>query len=217
MHDEHQDPRFTNSATYQVSVTVTVAGGARSRTAHRRISKVAEQIANAAARSKDVVDAAAVYGIVSPGGETLLSRQVVFAAANTGHASFEDPTKLSRYLDPEHERALESKAHADGRYQRRRVADRDRRRTIGCADAYRMEALRQPWACGCVYCEPDFHLLVVDAPDDTLGEPRRCVCGRLASRCVEHTGVAIVVLDGDPDSLGELATRAATGGPGSRP
>jgi hypothetical protein len=208
--EAHRDPRFTNTATYQVAVTVTIAGGARPRTAHRRAAKVAERIANAAARSKDVVDATAAYGLLSHDGEILLSRPAVFAAANTGHGSVDEPSKLSRYLDPDHERALISLQEANARSRERRDADRDRRREVGCHNAGRASWQMERWACGCVYCDPDFHLAVASEPTATRMEPLRCLCGRIATRCDEHTAVVVRLLDGDPAALRQLAALTST-------
>lgn len=78
----HETDRFRNAATYTIAVTFTVAGGARSRTAHRRAEKAAERITVAAARLADVVDARAVVGLAGQDGE-LLAPQVVRFAATT--------------------------------------------------------------------------------------------------------------------------------------
>ena len=96
----HETPQFQNAAEYVVAITYTVAGGARRRTAERRAERVAERLANAAARAADVVEVSAVTGPTSSDGTMLIPRRVHFAAANSGQATYGDPHKLDRYLDP---------------------------------------------------------------------------------------------------------------------
>jgi hypothetical protein len=205
----HETDRFRNAATYTVAVTFTVAGGSRSRTAHRRAGKAAERITAAAARLADVVDARAVVGLAGQEGELLAPQVVRFASANTGHGTYGEPDKLSRYLDPEHERALASLEEANAQHRRHRQADRDRRLAVGCRNAG-----RQPWdpaaSCECVYCEPDRHLdtLTGLASGLQFWSPR-CVCGQVVpspgARCSRHRDTEIVVLDDDAEVLRRIS------------
>ncbi len=205
----HETDRFRNAATYTVAVTFTVAGGARSRTAHRRAEKTAERITAAAARLADVVDVQAAVGLTGSDGELLAPKVVRFTGANTGHGTYGEPDKLSRYLDPDHERALASLEEANARHRRHRQADRDRRLAVGCRNAW-----RQPWdpglSCECVYCEPDRHLdtLTGLASGLQFWSPR-CLCGQvvpsLGARCSRHRTVEIVVLDDDADALRRIS------------
>lgn len=212
MADAHEDPRFTNAATYTVAVTITVAGGARFRTAHRRAEKVAERLANAAARAADVVDASAKLGLVV-NDEVVWTDAVAFSAANTGHGSHAAPERLFRYLDPDHERALVSLEAANARYRQNRVADRDRRQAVGCVNAQRL-----PWSdarvCSCVYCDPVLHLALA-LHGDREGSPR-CLCGELSSLCRRHDGLVPVVLDDDAPELEQLRLRCAAAQEGER-
>jgi hypothetical protein len=210
--DAHEDPRFTNSATYAVTVTITVGGGARSRTAHRRAGKVAERLANAAARAGDVVDARAKLGLVI-GDEVVWTDSVAFSAANTGQGTYADPDRLFRYLDPDHERALVSRGAANARYRERQAADRARRRQVGCRNADRAGWQTERWGCGCVYCDPDLHWAITQDPPGGWGEPPRCVCGAIGDGCVGHRDVALVVLDDDPESLRRLGEMTSTSAP----
>lgn len=200
MAEAHEDPRFTNSATYAVTVTITVAGGARSRTAHRRAGKVAERLANAAARAADVVDASAKLGLVV-GDEVVWTDSVPFSAAKTGQGTYADPDRLFRYLDPDHERALVSLEAANARYRQRRTADRDRRRGVACADANQL-GWNDARGCSCVYCDPVLHLTLAlcAAP----GRSQRCPCGELSSLCRRHDALVPVVLDDDVPELEQL-------------
>jgi hypothetical protein len=205
----HQTDRFRNSATYTVAVTFTVAGGARTGTAHRRAEKAAERISAAAARLVDVVDVRAVVGLAGQDGELLAPRVVRFPGANTGHGTYDEPDKLSRYLDPDHERALASLEEANARDHRRRQADRDRRVAVNCRNAW-----RQSWdpamSCECVYCEPDRHLDTLTGLTSGLQfwSPR-CICGHVVPtagcRCQRHRTTEIVVLDDDPDALRRIS------------
>lgn len=216
MAEAHHDPRFRNAATYQVAVTVTIAGGARPSTAHRRAAKVAERIASAAARAADVVDTHAAVGPVDGDGQMIAPSGVRFAAANTGHGTYDDPTRLSRYLDPEHERALLTLAEDHARARAHKRSDSDRRRAVGCRAP-------SPWSfrvdhayCGCVYCDTDLHLALAQHPDERGGELPRCLCGQLARTCDRHADVTLVVLDGDGAALAELVELRAAGREGRR-
>jgi hypothetical protein len=177
-----------------------VAGGARAWTAHRRARKVAERLANAAARAADVVDVSAKLGLVL-GAEVAWTDSVSFSAANTGRGAFVDPELLFRYLDPDHERALVSLEEANARYRQRRAADRDRRHAVGCVNSHRL-----PWsdtrACTCVYCDPVLHLALA-LRGSREGSPR-CLCGELSSLCRRHDELVPVVLDDDAPELEQL-------------
>lgn len=113
-------------------------------------------------------------------GELLAPQVVRFANANTGQGTYGEPDKLSRYLDPQHERALASLEEANARHRRHRQDDRDRRLAVGCRNAW-----QQSWdpatPCECVSCEPDRHLDTLTALASGLQfwSPR-CVCGRRA-------------------------------------
>jgi hypothetical protein len=199
---------FTNSVEYTIQLTFVVAGGARWRTAHARARKVAQRLANTAARAKGVVDVRAVAG-ASHDGELLTSERVCFDAANSGHGTGVDPTRLDRYLDPDHERALASLAEANATARVRRQADFDRRQAIGCANPAGLgPGLARP--CRCAYCRPAEHL-EVPAAYDAWVDGGRCLCGRdstpPAFGCRPHDGQQLVVLDGDPLELARLAAR----------
>jgi hypothetical protein len=212
----HETPQFRNSATYTITLTYTVPGGSRVETAQRRAKRVAEQIANAASRLRTVVDVRAVAGPAGANGELLWPTPVRFSAANTGESRLDDADKLPRYLDPDYERALNSLADAHTRARVRRDADRDRRRAIGCANAFRGITTADRF-CECVYCQPAAHHEVVLA---LVNEAGWCLCGRVVTtayqRCPDHRGAQLVVLDGDPIELTTLASRRAGGGPRSR-
>lgn len=133
---------------------------------------------------------------------------ISFAAANPGRG---EQGRLTRYLDPRHERALRSLAAANAAYRERRQADQDRRQAVGCANAY--PSLLEPSCapCECVYCLPDEH--TADPLDTPTGErwslPPRCLCGvpvpDEGGRCLAHRCVELVVLDGDAQALIGLA------------
>lgn len=216
MTSPHETPEFRNSATYTIVLTYTVAGGARVQTAHRRAERVAEQIANAASRLGSVVDVRAAAGPADANGELIWPTPVRFAAANTGETRPSTADKLSRYLDPDYERALCSLADAHARARARRDADRERRRAIGCANAFQALGASNRW-CECVYCRPTGHHEMALSPE--CGE-RWCLCGRVVTaadgRCQEHRDVQLVVLDGDPTELSHLTSGRRPGG-GSGP
>ena len=207
----HEHDRFRNAAVHTVAVTYTVAGGARPATARRRAEKVADRIASAAARLRDVVEAHAVAGPAGSDGEILVPTRVRFRAANSGSGTYSEPGRLDRYLDPDHERALASLDAANTAWRRRQDQDRDRRRAVGCENTHgTTDNLRR--YCVCVYCEPQRHL---DAHPDTATAlhtfPPRCICGTAVPspgmRCRQHRSTAIVVLNDDTGPLKELAAR----------
>jgi hypothetical protein len=207
----HETREFRNSVEYTIQLTFVVAGGARWRTAHARARRIAERLANTAARAKGVVDVRAVAG-ASHDGEVCLPERVRFEAANSGQGTGAEPTKLDRYLDPDHERALASLADANRAARARRQADFDRRTTIGCANPTGLgPGIARP--CHCAYCLPREHL---DAWTEARGvsvQGRRCLCGRpggpVSFVCRPHRRQQLVVLDGDPPELARLAAQVA--------
>ena len=212
MGEAHKDPRFVHAATYAVTITYTVAGGARPDTVHRRAGKVAERLANAAARAADVVDVMATVGPVGVDDEVLAPSPVRFTAANTGTGTDSQPDKLARYLDPDHERARASLAEAYARDRAHRQADQRRRAAVACLN---QGFSRLRWHfCRCVYCDPAIHLAGAGQEPGPWGEPPQCLCGRAVDvaggRCRDHRDVQLVVLDGDPPSLVELAHVASS-------
>jgi hypothetical protein len=204
----HETREFTNAVEYTVQLTFVVAGGARWRTAHARARRIAERLASTAARAKGVVDVRAVAG-ASHDGQLLTPERVCFDAANSGHGTGADPSKLDRYLDPDHERALASLAEANAKARVRRQADFDRRQAIGCSNPAGLgPGLARP--CRCAYCRPDEHLEVrTEPPPVAWPEAGRCLCGRPSIPspfgCRPHHGQQLVVLDGDPPELARLA------------
>lgn len=208
----HETPEFFNSTEYTVSITYRVDGGARWQTAHRRARKVAERLANAAARLAAVVEATAVGGASSDG--TLLSTERIrFAAANTGLGTHGEPDKLDRYLDPEFERALQSLAEANAVARKSTEADRERRQDLGCLNTRRL-ASQLPLRCLCVYCEPAAYEHALQRAETGTPDPLRtprCICGRAVAaaglRCSRHRGHELVVFDGDTPALQRLARR----------
>ena len=207
----HETREFTNSVEYTVQLTFVVAGGARWRTGHARARRIAERLASAAARANGVVDVRAVAG-ASRDGQLLAPERVCFDAANSGHGTGADPTRLDRYLDVDHERALVSLAEANAAARVRRQADFDRRQRIGCANPAGLVAgLARP--CRCAYCRPGAHLEARTAALETCAGEGRCLCGRpsslSASGCRPHRAQQLVVLNGDPPELARLASRVA--------
>jgi hypothetical protein len=202
MGEPHRDPRFTNSATYRIEVTVTVAGGARPATAHRRAARVAERLANAAARAADVVDATVALGPMSAHGGPAWTDPVSFVAANTGPASDGQPPMLARYLDPDHERAIHALTEANTAYRRRCDTDRQRRLEVGCANPNRALGHVAWRVCRCVYCDPHRHLELAVHPAD--GPPVLCRCGTGAEGCRAHLDAQLEVVDTDDQVLVEL-------------
>ena len=209
MAEAHERPRFVNSATYAVVVNVTVAGGARRRTAYRRAEKIAERLADMAARAADVVAVSAVTGPVGTDGEIICPTTVAFSRANTGAGRPGDEGKLTRYLDLDHERARASLVAADARYRAEQRADRERRRMVGCPNLPSVGGPLGVRVCGCVYCDPAFHLVVAQQPSNGRVEPPRCLCGVAVGtpgeRCRDHRDLELTVLNGDPQSLHDLA------------
>lgn len=134
----HERDEFRNAARWTVCVSFTVAGGSRSRTAAGRAERVTARLASAAARLAGVVEVAAVSGPSWSDRpfEPLAPRTVFFDAANSGQGAYGRPQLLSRYVDPEHERALVSLAQANAAWRAREQADRERRRAVDCANAY---------------------------------------------------------------------------------
>lgn len=207
----HEAREFTNSVEYTIQLTFVVAGGARWRTGHARARKVAERLANTAARAKGVVDVRAVAG-ASRDGQLQTPERVCFDAANSGHGTGADPTRLDRYLDVDHERALVSLAEVNATARVRRQADFDRRQRIGCANPAGLgPGLARP--CRCAYCRPQEHLAAPGAAHEAWAGDGRCLCGRPSTPstpgCASHSGRQFVVLDGDPPELARLAARVA--------
>jgi hypothetical protein len=214
----HELREVTNSVEYTIQLTFVVAGGARWRTAHARARKIAERLANTAARAKGVVDVRAVAG-ASHDGELLTPERVCFDAVNSGHGTGVDPTRLDRYLDPDHERALASLAEANATARVRRQADFDRRQAIGCANPAGLgPGLARP--CRCAYCRPSGHLELRAEAHEARADGGRCLCGRdstpPAFGCRPHRGKQLVVLDTDPPALTRLAARIARSRPVDR-
>ncbi len=77
----HDSPRFRNAVEYTIAITVTLAGGGRYGTAARRADRLAERLANIAARCDDAVQVTAAAG-PSHDGNATRPQQVRFAAAN---------------------------------------------------------------------------------------------------------------------------------------
>lgn len=205
----HEDPGFANAQDYTIAVTVRIRGGARRGTADRRARAVAERLANAAARAKDVVEATATVGETF-GGKVHSPRRVHFATANSGQADYRDATKLDRYLDPEHERALVCVAEDNARRRARQEADRRRREAVGC-ERRPASLVGEPRRCGCIYCQPDDHAVArhLYANSDSVAcGPPPCVCGRpipAGRRCDRHRDAVVVAFADDPDALQQLA------------
>jgi hypothetical protein len=211
----HEDPRFFHSVEYTVTLRLRIAGGARFGTADRWGRQVAEKLANAAARMRHVVEVTVTAG-ESHDGELRQAFPVYFAEANTGPDPRTQPGKLARYVDPDHERALESLAAANAAYRARQHTDRARRRDAGCASPSVPPGGFNP--CHCVYCDPGAHDAADTAaridPDNPYIE-YRCVCGLpvpgAGERCVRHRSVPLLVLDGDSDELRRvILARTAT-------
>jgi hypothetical protein len=211
----HTEPSFTNAATYTVAITYTVAGGVRHGTADRRAKQVAQRLAGAAARLRDVVEVTATAGR-SHDGKQLVAERVRFDAANTGHATYGQPDKLDRYLDVDHERALRSLAEANAAAERRRQVDQERRREISCRNIYRLRYSPRV-DCACVYCDPEDHYTAIRLAAQTGPNHfrvYRCVCGAAVAvpggRCAVHRDVRLVVLDGDGAALQLLARQTTS-------
>jgi hypothetical protein len=210
----HETREFTNAVEYTIQLTFVVAGGARWRTAHARARRIAERLANTAARAKGVVDVRAVAG-ASHDGQLLAPERVCFDTANSGHCTGADPVKLDRYLDPDHERALASLADANAAARARRQADFDRRQAIGCSNPAGLgPGIARP--CRCAYCRPQEHLVRAETRE-TWADGGSCLCGRPSAPpafgCRPHRGQQLVVLDGDPPEYARLAAAIARSTP----
>ena len=210
MPSSHEDPAFTNAVTYTASVTYTVAGGARRGTADGRARKVAERLANSAARMPGVMEVSATAGW-TVNGEVHWPQRVHFDQANSGHGTYGKSSKLDRYVDPEHERAVRSLAAANAAAEQRRQVDRDRRRNIACRNIYVISTTDYRY-CGCVYCQPGDHDAAAEAQRVDPGNPmieHRCLCGQsvpaAGDRCLSHRTAVIRVLEGDSAALRRLA------------
>lgn len=206
----HETPEFRHAAEYTVTITFRVAGGVRWQTALRRAHRVAERLANHAARAARVVEVTAIGG-PSEHGRAFSPERIRFSAANSGRGTYADPDRLDRYLDPEFERALASLADARATAAAQDEADRARRQAIGCLNTH-PPLTGRALQCPCVYCRPGEHeharRHARAGQPDPLRTPR-CVCGRAVAtsgrRCTRHVGLQLVVLDGDPASLHRLA------------
>ncbi len=208
MASAHERAEFRNAATYTVAVTITVRGGKRPGTAERRARQVAERLANTAARAADVVEATATAAPLSSV-EAVDPRRVLFGEANTGRGTTAEPDKLDRYLDPDHELALRSLEQANTAHRDYQQADVARRQALECRNPNHALGLREH-LCGCVYCQPREHAAAIHDPGgaDRFAE-HRCPCGqsvaRPGGRCPHHPDVTVVVLEGDPPLLHQLA------------
>ena len=210
MASPHEDPAFTNAVTYTASITYTVAGGARHGTADGRARKVAERLANTAARIPGVVEVSASASW-TVNGEVHWPQRVHFGQANSGHGTAGEPEKLDRYLDPEHDHAMRSLAAANAAAEQRHQADRERRRAVGCSNSYAMSTIDHRY-CRCVYCQPGDHDAAAEAQRVDPGNPmieHQCVCGQwvpaAGDRCLPHRAVSICVLERDHAALQRLA------------
>jgi hypothetical protein len=206
----HESPEFTNASEFTVTITFTVAGGARRQTAERRARKTAARLADAATRISGVVEVSARGG-VSYDRKPSWPSPIYFSAANSGFAAPTAPQRMSRYVAPEHEQALQSLAAANAAFRERQRDDEQRRRAVGCSNAQRAPYGLQPNGCACAYCRPGEHALDAMVHDDA-GPNRwrtyRCLCGVAVStpggRCVAHRGVELILLAGDPADLAQL-------------
>ncbi len=209
MDSPQQRPEFANAVTYTVAVTVTVEGGKRFGTADRRARRVAERLANTAARTPGVVEVTATAGH-SHDGQVASPERVRFSEANTGHGTYSDPHTLDRFLDPDHELALRSLTEANAAYRARQQADRERRAEASCRNP-NDSVLRDAY-CLCVYCQPERHYDVIRdarAPGHGLWVEHRCVCGQPVAlpgeRFLRHRDAKVVALQGDAPALHQLA------------
>jgi hypothetical protein len=211
----YHTPAFQNAVEYTVTLTFVVAGGQRRGTAERRGDRVAERLANAAARLADVVEVVASGGL-SHNGTASWPRPIRFAAANTARGRPDASGRLDRYLDPERERALRALAADNAAAPARDDTDRRRRSALGCRNAHRA-AFQDQHACDCAYCQPEEHL--TELRHTQRGDPSpwfvtpRCLCGQRVAltgqRCLRHGDARLVVLDGDPAALRLLADHVA--------
>ena len=221
MSSPHEEPAFTNSVTYTASITYTVRGGARPGTADRHALRIAEQLANAAARFASVAEVAGTAGR-SWKGEVSRPTRLRFAAANTGTADVAEAGTLDRYLDPDYQRARRSLEAANTAYREHKAVDRQRRTAVNCRNANALTAHEQ--YCTCVYCEPGQHQVAIEAeridPGNQMIE-HRCLCGQAVAaygdRCLSHQDDATVrLLEGDSAALDEIAAAINRGHPSLR-
>lgn len=210
MSSPHEDSAFTNAVTYTASITYTVAGGVRRGTADDRARKVAERLANAAARIPVVMEVSATAGW-TVNGKVHWPQRVLFGQANSGHGTYGEFAMLDRYVDPERERAVRSLAAANSAAEQRRQADHDRRRSVGCHNTYAFSTTGHRY-CRCVYCQPHDHDAVAEARRADPGIPmieHLCLCGQAVpaagDRCLSHHSASICVLEGDSPALLRLA------------
>ena len=122
----HERPEFTEAATYTVAITITVEGGRALGTADRRAARVAERLANTAVRTPGVVEVTATAG-PSQDGVVASPTTVHFSEANAGRRPLDGPEYLDRFVDPDHEIALRSLAHAKTAAQPPQSPDRQQR------------------------------------------------------------------------------------------
>jgi hypothetical protein len=216
MASAHKDPRFTNSVEYTVTLRLRIAGGVKERTAQRWAQQAAQRLTGAAARLRHVVEVTATYGYTDGEGEVTWPRPVYFGEANSGPTSPGDPVLLSRYVDPDHQRALASLAAVNAAHRERRSADLARRSEVGCRNA--LPLITAPRVCDCVYCDTPGHAAAEGNERAHPGNPHnepRCVCGQPvavhADRCTRHRDATVVVLDGDHPDLTRLAAIAPPG------
>ena len=113
----HERLEFTQAVTYTVAITITVEGGRAQGTADRRAAHVAERLANTAVRTPGVVEVTATAG-PSRDGTAVSPTTVHFSEANAGRRGLEGDEYLDRFVDPDHEVALRSLAHAKAAAQR---------------------------------------------------------------------------------------------------
>lgn len=205
----HERVEFRHAVEFTVSITFVVEGAVRSGTAERRAMRVAERLASSAARAAGVVEVSARAG-VSHDGKVVWPRVVCFDAANSGHDTVERG-RLSRYVDPERERAYGSLAAANAAFRATRNADLARRRAAGCANRYEYQ-LEQRF-CECVYCAPATYVAGLTHPypqrsPHPINAPS-CVCGITVgwagARCSSHRDVQVVALEGDVPAVAQAA------------
>lgn len=198
---------FANSAEHTIMLTVVVAGGVRHSTARRRTERVAEKLADAASRTKHILDVTARAG-PSHLGEVHFSHPVAFPAANSGESNREGG--LGRWVDADFALFLERRRAERLRARERRDRDRRRRLDVGCLD--HSQLADEP--CRCVYCRPAGHLRALsqhgEDPPIVFAAPR-CVCGQYVPapgvRCVRHRRARLVLLPDDPEELRRFAAR----------
>ncbi len=196
----HETPGFQHSEEYTLTLTFVVEGGARIDTARHRAERIAGQVASAAARLGGVVEVTARGG-GSSNGRVYWEHPVAFAKANTRGGG----SGLTRYIDPERERAFHDLAHANRASEDRSRGDRARRESLGCSNAHPFDRTH---VCGCCYCRPRLHRELADCRREPGADPaadRLCPCGAdpgpAADRCTRHTRTQLVPLPSDPPDL----------------